>query len=347
MQQGKFFQILAAALPACFLFCFLASSAAQAGIEDNLKYNLKAKLKDKIAEKVLESDYAKKSCREKSEAMMWLIARKKDGGKKDGPPPDIKDVSYGHHWRQRYDVFLPKKKVLRKAPVIVMVHGGGWCIGDKAIGAAMQNKVDRWTAKGFVMVSVNYRMLPDNTPVIKQAEDVAAAIAHIQENARDWGGDAERVIVMGHSAGAHLVSLVGAAPEDWKKTGVKPWLMTISLDSGTLNTPDTMRKNKLLLFDEAFGSRPSYWRETSPYHRMSRKALPWLGVCAAGREEPCPQALEYAEQSQKYGIKAGVLSVNLGHGAINKTLGQKGDYTDNVEAYMAAMDPVVAQLLGR
>jgi acetyl esterase/lipase len=331
---------------AASLVCLFAVSTARADIEDNLKYNFKAKLKDKIAEKVLDSDYAKKSCREKSEALTWLTARKKRGGK-DGPEPSIKDVSYGHHWRQRYDVFLPQKKVLKKAPVIVMVHGGGWCIGDKAMGAAMQNKVTRWSAKGFVLVSVNYRMLPDNAPVTRQAEDVAKAIAHIQENARDWGGDKDRVIVMRHSAGAHLVSLIGASPENWKKTEVAPWLMTISLDSGTLNTIDTMRKNKLLLFDEAFGTSPSYWRETSPYHQMSRKTLPWLGVCASNRDEPCPQAVEYAEKAQKYGVKAAVLSVNMGHGAINKTLGQKGDYTENVELFMAGIDPVVAQLLGR
>jgi len=339
-------QIFLTAVLAAALGCLLTASAAWAGIGDNLENNMKARLKDKIAERVLESDYAHKSCLEKSEAFTWLNARKKGAGK-DEPKPDVKDVSYGHHWRQRYDVFLPQKKIIKKAPIIVMVHGGGWCIGDKAMGAAMQNKLARWTAKGFVMISVNYRMLSDNAAVTRQAEDVATAIAHIQENARKWGGDADRIIVMGHSAGAHLVSLIGADPENWEKTGVEPWLMTISLDSGALNTIDTMRKNKLMLFKEAFGSSTSYWRETSPYHQMSRKSLPWLGVCAAGREESCPQALEYAQKAQKYGVKAAVLSVSLGHAAINKTLGQTGDYTENVEAFMAGIDPVVAQLLGR
>ena len=108
-----------------------------------------------------------------------------------------------------------------------------------------------------------------------------------------------------------------------------------------------MQKNSLILFSEAFGSDPAYWRETSPFHQMNINSLPWLGICAAGRAESCPQAEEYAKKSNKLGVTAKVLPFNLGHSAINKELGQKGIYTEKVEFFMAKSDPVIAKMLGR
>ena len=63
---------------------------------------------------------------------------------------------------------------------------------------------------GIIFVSVDYRMLPQQD-ALAQADDVARALAFAQSRARSWGGDPGKFILMGHSAGAHLVALLAAA----------------------------------------------------------------------------------------------------------------------------------------
>src|SRR6185295_4587727 len=127
-------------------------------------------------------------------------------------PPGVtveRDVSYGTFPRQRMDVYLPTGT--RTGAVIVMVHGGAWRIGDKSMPQMVGNKVARWVPRGDVFVSINYRMLPQADP-LTQADDVARALAAVQARAASWGADPRRVILMGHSAGAHLVALLSARP---------------------------------------------------------------------------------------------------------------------------------------
>ena len=98
----------------------------------------------------------------------------------------------------------------------------------------VQEKVARWVPKGFVFISVNYRLYP-TVNVLQEAQDVAMALAAAQSRAASWGADASRFILMGHSAGAHLVSLINASPTLAQREGAWPWLGTVSLDSAALN----------------------------------------------------------------------------------------------------------------
>src|SRR5262249_10514809 len=120
------------------------------------------------------------------------------------------DIAYGADPAQRMDVYLPPH--LERAPILLMVHGGAWRIGDKDNARVVDNKVARWVPKGVIFVSVDYRMMPDAEP-LTQAADIALALAKVQALASSWGGDPDNIILMGHSAGAHLVALLTAAPE--------------------------------------------------------------------------------------------------------------------------------------
>lgn len=76
------------------------------------------------------------------------------------PRPDLANLAYGRGSLERFDVFLPRGKWGQGlAPIIVLVHGGGWCVGDKANNAVVSNKVARWQNRGFIVVSVNYPMV--------------------------------------------------------------------------------------------------------------------------------------------------------------------------------------------
>ena len=247
---------------------------------------------------------------------------------------------------------MPRNAGAGPAPVIVMVHGGGWCIGDKTLKAVTANKVAHWTPRGFMMVSVNYPMLTDGRNALAQADDVARAIAYVQQNVRSWGGDERRIVLMGHSAGAHLVSLVNADARLRARMGVRPVLGTVSIDSGATNAVVQMQSLKSPKvkerFVEAFGNNEESWRQASPWHQLDRTAAPWLGICSTKRaDDPCSQARAYADKSRSLGVAAEVRPLDKSHGALNSELGERGDYTAAVDSFIASLEPSLRGPLSR
>lgn len=287
------------------------------------------------------------SCADWSKRIARLQERAQ--GRNAGPAPDLRDVAYGTHVLEKLDVFKPKQAD-GAAPVILMVHGGGWCVGDKGGATMTANKVSRWVQKGFVFVSVNYPMVSDGRDARAQAGEIGRAVAYAQANARAWGGDPAKLILMGHSAGAHLVSLVNADAQLRRETGVRPFLGTVSLDAGAIDVVAQMPRVYPFLkarYREAFGDSEAQWIAASPFHKLDASARPWLGVCSTTRkDDPCGQARAYADKSNALGIKASVLPQPKNHGAINKELGAPGAYTEAVEDFMRTLDPAVARLLG-
>lgn len=256
----------------------------------------------------------------------------------DAPPPDPATIlpgstvatrAYGPAGAERLDVYTPPGA--RAAPVLVMVHGGAWRVGDKARAEVVVNKLKHWLPKGFVFVSVNYRMLPE-VMADTQADDVAAALRWVQAHAAEFGGDPRRIVLMGHSAGAHLAALLSTEPA---RVG-RPWAGTVVLDTAVLDVPAKMAGRHAGFYDEAFGSDPAYWRKTSPLDHWSPTAVPMLLVCSTERaDRPCDEARAFAARTAKVGRTTPVLSEPLSHGAINATLGAPGAYTAAVDAFIA------------
>lgn len=254
------------------------------------------------------------------------------------------EIAYGPDPRQRFDLYRPTAQPMTDvAPVIFMVHGGGWRLGDKAMGRVVDNKVARWLPKGFVLISTNYRLLPEATP-LEQARDIARALAVAQAQAEHWGADRRRFILMGHSAGAHLISLLNARP-DLIQPGTTPWLGSVALDSAAFDVTAIMQARHLPLYDEAFGQDPKQWRALSPLHQLERAAPPLLAVCSSRREEACPQAKGFAAKAAKLGMACEVLEKDLSHAEINQQLGEEPRYTAEVEAFLRRLDPQIARRL--
>ena len=266
----------------------------------------------------------------------------------------IADVPYGVDPAQRMDVYVPTSPSTGtnslvasavRAPVIFMVHGGGWRHGDKAMGRVVQEKVNRWVPKGFILISINYRMLPD-APVAQQERDVQAALMAAQQRVSTWGGDPNRFILMGHSAGAHLVALLNARAPQALREGAWPWLGAVSLDSAVMNVPAYMRAPHMPLYDDAFGSDPAYWLALSPFHQWTVGAPPMQMVCSTERaDQPCTQADAMARHVRSQGGRAELLPQDLTHGEINAQLGLESDYTQAVEVFMGSLDAEVARRL--
>lgn len=260
----------------------------------------------------------------------------------------IADIPYGPDPLQRMDIYLPstpRSSVEGPAPVLFMVHGGGWRRGDKAMSGVVQEKAARWVPRGFVLISVNYRLHPA-VNVLQEAIDVAVALDTAQKQAAQWGADPAKFILMGHSAGAHLVSFVNAHAALLGRLGIAPWLGTVSLDSALLNAPVVMSLPHYPFYDEVLGSDPAFWFAISPYHAVTGVQPPYQFVCSTSRpDRPCLQAQGMAAHVQALGGRAEVLPRDLTHGEINANLGLESDYTRAVETFMGSLDPVVAQRL--
>lgn len=254
----------------------------------------------------------------------------------------LADIAYGLHPAQRFDVYLPARA--EAAPVIFMVHGGAWKWGDKEMSRVVDAKVARWVSRGFILVSINYRMLPEAAPDV-QLQDVARALAVAQGKAPSWGGDPQRFVLMGHSAGAHLVALLGAAPQHAGEPTVHPVIGTIALDSAAMDVTAIMSHRHLPLYDAPFGKDPAYWRAMSPIHALAPGAAPLLSVCSTRRDDSCLQAGQFATRASQLGIRAELLRENLSHGEINAQLGQPGAYTDAVEHFLGSLDSAIARRL--
>jgi len=249
----------------------------------------------------------------------------------------LKNLSYGPDKKQSLDVYIPEGA--HNAPVIFMVHGGGWRYGDKNGEGIVRRKVARWLPLGWIFVSANYRLVPNADPLV-QAEDVARALAFSQSQAASWGGDPGKFVVMGHSSGGHLVSLLAVQPSLAFKLGAKPWLATVSLDSAAFDVVQIMRSaTHPGLFDRAFGTDEALWIAASPSQQLSSESTPILAVCSTRRgDQPCIQAHDFAVKAGSKQVRVEVLEQDLSHSAVNNRLGLPGGYTDAVEAFITSLD---------
>jgi acetyl esterase/lipase len=113
------------------------------------------------------------------------------------------DVSYGKLARQKLDVFAPQQRT-GKLPVVVVFYGGGWSSGQKDDYAFLGKAI---AARGFIVLVADYRLVPDvRFPAF--LEDGARAVAWAHDHATEYSGDADRLFVFGHSAGAYNAVMV-------------------------------------------------------------------------------------------------------------------------------------------
>jgi len=107
---------------------------------------------------------------------------------------------------QKMDIYYPESG--GPWPVLLYVHGGSWMEGDKAEGEGWRGMNDA----GYLVVSVNYRMAAEGKfPVM--IEDLKCAIRYLKAHNAEYHLDPDRIGVIGASAGAHLVALLGTADE--------------------------------------------------------------------------------------------------------------------------------------
>jgi acetyl esterase/lipase len=183
--------------------------------------------------------------------------------------------------RERHvlDVYAPKKAAPNAAgyPVVLFIHGGSWTSGNKNIYTFIGRRLAK---QGVVAVIINYRLAPA-VHVPEQAADCARALAWTVQHIAAYGGDPQRVFVMGHSAGGGLAALLATDDALLARNGLpqNPVRGAIMDDPAGLDMYSylkEMRYSNDAQYKVPFGNDPAVWKEMSAIYKIRPGIPPFL-----------------------------------------------------------------------
>lgn len=258
-------------------------------------------------------------------------------------------LAYGSDPLQQLDLYYPKDHTNEQSrPLVVFVHGGGWKRGDKR-NATGQSKAPHYTGQGYVFASINYRLVP-NATVEQQAADVALALKYLLAEYKKLGVDPSRVVIMGHSAGAHLVALVGTDERYLKGVGLSFADLdgVLPIDGAAYEVPRQIAEGGNFMNDtyvQAFGTDPARQRALSPTLQAQAPNAPDFLLIHVMRKDGVAQnkALEAALRKAGTAVERREFPGTglQGHAEINRSLG------DPNYAATAVVDAWLKRVFGR
>ena len=216
-------------------------------------------------------------------------------------------LDHGTDPLQTLDVFLPgsadpydsnSSDPGKPLPVIIYVHGGGWAFGDKQ---DVHLKPHFFTRNNFAFVSMNYRLRWDYK-VYDQVVDIVSVLRWVENEGRSHRLDPSRIILMGHAAGAHLVSLVTTDRGYLEAEGMSAGNIkaVVAIDSSSYDIPRLMRELGSFVerrqHELIFSNDEKVWKAASPVTHVSKNdALPAFALLYnPALESSSLQAKEFA-----------------------------------------------------
>jgi acetyl esterase/lipase len=187
-----------------------------------------------------------------------------------GPEVLVKtDLAYGPDDRHKLDLFAPAQQPVSPVPVVIYVHGGMFARGDKTVRGApfFQNIGAFWARNNMVGVNITYRLAPKHQWP-SGAQDVGSSIKWVRDNIGSYGGDPNRIVLMGHSAGASHIAGYLFHKQIWLSGGdgvIGAILLSGGYDPTTRQT-DARRAY--------YGEDQSLWAERFPLRRVSARTVP-------------------------------------------------------------------------
>ena len=239
------------------------------------------------------------------------------------------------HERQVLDVYAPPDA--KNLPVVFWIHGGGWQAGDKT---SVQTKPRTFVDKRFVFVSTNYRLLPD-VEMETIFRDIAKSMHWVHDHIAEYGGDPNRILVMGHSAGAQLAALICIDDRYLKAEGLSLDSIKgcVPVDGDTYDVPaiietaETRRRvhhqpQAKFGHREKFGNDPARHVDYSAVTHVARdKGIPpFLILYVADHPDTNAQAQRLSAVLSESGISATLFGAKeTTHTRINENLGLPDD----------------------
>ena len=261
----------------------------------------------------------------------------------------VRNVPYASpaHSRQAVDIYSPPNA--KGLPVVFWIHGGGWQAGDRT---SVQDKPKAFTDRGMVFVSTGYRLLPevDMGTIIR---DIAKSLRWVHENIAAHGGDPDRILVMGHSAGAQLAALICTDDRYLKAEGQSLRMIKgcVPVDGDTYDVPaiietaETRRRvhhqpQSTYGHREKFGNDPAKHLDFSAVTHITRgkDIPPFLILHVSDHPDTSAQAQRLATVLKEAGISAKTFGAKeTNHIKLNANLGLPEDpATKAVDEFVAA-----------
>lgn len=252
------------------------------------------------------------------------------------PAPKIdRTVIYGDHLRQQVDVFIPNDGI-DEGPLVVFIHGGGWTMGShKAIGS----KPKHFNDNGVYFAATGYRLLPD-FPVEQQAADIGEALKSLRGQAQSIGFNADQIVLMGHSAGAHLAALVASDPS-YAGEAFSAIKGVVLLDGAGYDVAAHIAQagpRSWQIYNTAFGPVPERQAALSPVTHIGGPDAPnWLALYDQNREVAREQSMMLVNGLTQAGAFASALPIlETDHSRMNRELGtaEGAEQTEAVDAFL-------------
>jgi triacylglycerol lipase len=219
-----------------------------------------------------------------------------------------RDVSYDEHARNVVDIFAADNGAAGR-PVLMFVHGGGFVRGSKhEPGSAFYDNVMVFAARnGMVGVNVEYRLAPEFTWP-SGLKDLAAAVAFVHDNIASYGGDPNRVFLMGHSAGASHVAGYVSHPEFFSPKG--SGLAGAIFSSGSYDLKNEEPGDSQVAY---YGADASRYQERPPLPGLVKSSIPFM--MSSAELDPPPIAAQFAtlKEAMCKSARGCVRSVVLAH----------------------------------
>jgi acetyl esterase/lipase len=290
-----------------------------------------------VADPILETDFPTRTHMLKHLTGLLLFCFLVSAAQADEVKSAVKrDVRYATaHERQVLDIYAPEGA--KELPVVFWIHGGGWQTGDKS---SVQLKPQAFVEKGFVFVSTNYRLLPE-VDMATIISDIAKSLHWVHEHIAEHGGDPDRLLVMGHSAGAQLAALICIDHRYLKAEGVSLSSIKgcVPVDGDTYDVPamietaETRRRvhglpQATFGHREKFGNDPAKHVDFSAVTHVKRdKGIPpFLILHVADHPDCSAQAQRLGNVLKEANIPVTVFGAKeTNHTRINAELGQPDD----------------------
>ena len=260
-----------------------------------------------------------------------------------------RDLAYGAGPRRRLDVYAPAGA--RGAPIVVFFYGGSWQGGEKADYAFVARALAQ---SGIVVVVPDYRVYPE-VRFAGFMRDGAAALAFAKRNAARFGGDPDRLVVMGHSAGAHIAAMLALDPRWLGAEGLRPRTALAGM-VGLAGPYDFLPLEDPVLhtiFGTTPQSPPGTGRETQPITFAAEKGPPMF--LATGLLDTTVRPANTRALAAKVTAAGGSVVTReypgLGHapliGVLSEPLGFASSVRRDVTQFILSLPPLRARLSTR
>ncbi len=226
-----------------------------------------------------------------------------------------------HGWDSKFaELDIYYRAASGQRPILLFIHGGGWVTGDKANIEKNPNLINSFLNTGFVVASVNFRLIEKkrNSEVKywDMVEDIARSMKWLSEHAHEYGAKPNAFVLVGYSSGAHLASLI-ATDESYLRAqglfadiilGVSAWdVPAYDIPLALKLMKGTALENKIPINKILFGSTTEEQKKASPRYYLDSGAKIPFQLLSAGIKEGKRQTLtkDTAEAFKEALINAG------------------------------------------